>query len=221
MNIMLRWARRIAIFLLLGAIVNVAFAWGCALPRRRHWSNGAPLPSDEQTRWWRANCPEGVVDTPDEVHVTHDMGYEAVAMSAQSQAVAAGSDVIRVSAGWPLISMTGEHWSVMQCTGDHVFPIGQVAVVPRGLWVFRRPTGHGYDQIYHIPLEPIWGGFLLNAIGYGLAIWLCVAIPAFFTRWHRTRWHRCIACGYPRGTSPVCTECGEPLPSPSDRARSR
>ena len=59
-----------------------------------------------------------------------------------------------------------------------------------------------------LPLRPLWRGFVGNTVFWAFTLWLAVMIP----RWLRGLiWllrSRCAHCGYPVGTSPVCTECG-------------
>jgi hypothetical protein len=59
------------------------------------------------------------------------------------------------------------------------------------------------------------GGLLLNPLLLGGGAWLALILPwLIFTVIRRTsRWRnaRCIACGYPVGTSDTCTECGATL----------
>jgi hypothetical protein len=55
-------------------------------------------------------------------------------------------------------------------------------------------------------------GLVLNPLIVGGAAWMVLVLPWFLgiiiTRWSRRRRNRCMACGYPIGTSSVCTECG-------------
>ena len=60
-----------------------------------------------------------------------------------------------------------------------------------------------------LPVRPLWTGLFLNAILVGLPLffllqWYFVLRPSW-----RDRANLCPTCRYPRGTSPVCTECGE------------
>jgi hypothetical protein len=60
-------------------------------------------------------------------------------------------------------------------------------------------------------------GLLLNPLIVGGGAWLILVVPwlaaVIATRSWRRRHHRCMSCGYPIGTSPVCTECGEAVAS--------
>ena len=61
-------------------------------------------------------------------------------------------------------------------------------------------------------------GLLLNPLILGGGLWLLLVMPwlaaVIATRSWRRRHRRCMGCGYPIGSSPVCTECGEALDVP-------
>lgn len=61
------------------------------------------------------------------------------------------------------------------------------------------------------PYRPMWPGFAINTLFYALIIGLLQRGTIAFRRSSRRARNQCPACGYPRGTSPVCTECGEVL----------
>jgi hypothetical protein len=60
---------------------------------------------------------------------------------------------------------------------------------------------------------PIFAGFALNTIFYGLGFWLILRMRALLRTLFRARRNQCLACGYPIGASPICTECGSEVPS--------
>ena len=62
-----------------------------------------------------------------------------------------------------------------------------------------------------VPIFPIPLGFAINTIFYAAILWLLFAVPGFVRRRIRIKRGLCQACGYPIGTSDVCTECGAPL----------
>lgn len=55
-------------------------------------------------------------------------------------------------------------------------------------------------------------GLLLNPLILGGAAWIILILPwlafAAIRRWLRRNYDRCMSCGYPIGTSLLCTECG-------------
>jgi len=220
MNIMLRWARRIAIFLLLGAIVNVAIAWGFALTQ-----DAADAASDEflyshvdEPRW----CFITVRDSGSEFIVASrfpfaDVGWKYVPLAVPSWSMIAEKPIVRpeldhkmwfeAARGWPWLSMAGhlqlrEDWEMIE-ESHWAIPLD----TPKPLFLGGR----------FLPLRPLWPGFVVNTILYAVVLWMALAGSVALRRWRRIGRKRCPACGYPRGTSPVCTECGEPLPS--DRPR--
>src|SRR5688572_15256120 len=69
------------------------------------------------------------------------------------------------------------------------------------------------------------GGLLLNPLILGGSAWLALALPwLIFTMIRRSsRWRnrRCMACGYPVGTSPTCTECGASLKTESRKHKAQ
>lgn len=62
-----------------------------------------------------------------------------------------------------------------------------------------------------LPFHPIWTGLLINSLFYGFIIWGVVSAPGAMRREFRKRRNRCPDCGYPIGTSAICTECGYQL----------
>jgi hypothetical protein len=68
-----------------------------------------------------------------------------------------------------------------------------------------------------LPLRPIWPAFAVNSLFYTAlvpAVWLLARrmYSLAFRRLIRRRRGLCPACAYPVGDSPICTECGRPLP---------
>lgn len=67
------------------------------------------------------------------------------------------------------------------------------------------------NQIHALPLQPIWPSFLVNTFIYAAIIAFAIFGIRGTRRALRRSRNQCIACGYPIGTSPVCTECGRPI----------
>lgn len=116
--------------------------------------------------------------------------------------------VVNLSAGWPLRALTVQtaHNGKWTEPGPHMA-------------LFSRPGPRGNYITRELPLTPLWTGFTLNTLIYAFVIWVLMGGPRrlrLFVRRHR---HQCPACAYPIGTSPVCTECGTPLPSSQTRSR--
>jgi hypothetical protein len=116
-----------------------------------------------------------------------------------------------VANGWPLLSLRGT------CLVD--ITLGRTDAV-----AFRNV--HGMlptldDEQWGVPgtmypYAPIWSGLLLNTLLYASSLWmLCqfMVLPLRFRRRLRLRRGLCPHCAYPIGSSPLCTECGKPLPA--------
>ncbi len=168
-----------AIFLLAGAVVNVAVAWGCAL-----WSPVLKTETmDEVPRWAR--------------HRAWGIGWSAI-----SQPFPTGSSTT-IEAGFPLACVGGEYiWMPHGGFGgyDTRFLIGW----ERGERWPKPPRP--------FPWRPLWVGFAVNTLFYAAVLWLLIPGPFALRRLIRASRGRCPACGYPRGDSSICSECGKPLP---------
>ncbi len=184
----------IAIFLMAGAVVNVAVAWGCSV--------FSPLWSE----------------------VGHDCTYGGVlvvplenlpAPSGQDPSDLGGSafEVVQMTlfrAGLPVRSLTGHiaERTLVATTS----PTGRQPATYSGLWSLPRRIGPGLP---HVPLIPVWPGFAVNTLSYAAVLWLLICGPFALRRLIRVRRGLCPACAYPPGDSPVCSECGKALPQQS------
>jgi hypothetical protein len=217
----------ICVCLLLGAIVNVAVAWGLSLWGKLPWS--AQIEFLEQTppdleefvppNWVDSNTH--VVMRP--LKRSSIAGLKIIQLTSISVSIGPGQitrPVPRVlhlqRAGWPLLALecTGHlEWKDSPSNGDQI-------LVPR--WhagfnvgsAFSPRTEDLYCPTYErpLPLQPLWPGFAINTVFYAAIVWLLFAVPGRIRRFIRIRRGRCGACGYPIGTSDVCTECGKPVP---------
>ncbi len=190
---------KLVLFLLLGAIVNVAVAWGCALI---YWdlSDGEIIPYTPEiakeicVRYnpVASEMPVSAFEGYDQITFGHRFSI-TVANSGQSNQVYAHV----VWAGWPCVSMGGVFWFAPNSEDI------------RSLWVLPWEPKH--NQIL-IPRRPTWPGFAVNTLFYAAIVWLLVL--AIFTtgRVIRNKRSLCIKCGYDlRGTSGGgggCPECG-------------
>lgn len=83
-------------------------------------------------------------------------------------------------------------------------------------WSWDRAFGGTHTPL--IPLRPIPFGFAVNSVLYAMLSWLLVDQTRRLRALNRIRRNLCPACAYPRGSSPVCTECGEALPATQRRS---
>jgi len=109
---------------------------------------------------------------------------------------------VAIEAGWPLRSLRAETKYLASCGWTE----------SRFVFALRPwPNARGLPIARDLPLGPLWGGLLLNAVLFALALWLLFEARGVIRRRWRRRHHHCDVCGYPAGTSAVCTECGTAL----------
>ncbi len=199
----------IGIFLLLGAVVNVAVAWGCAVwirapygatpgtlyeETRRNPAGGWDIWYLQESRrpgaafYWsfyelgvELQQPANSDPMPSEIAPA----WGSLGAPFESQREFDYRDIH--GSGWPMISMWCEY-----ADGREVI---------RGLALER-------DQTPAMPLDAIWPGFAVNTLFYATILWLLIPGPFALQRFLRARRGLCPRCAYPMGESAVCTECG-------------
>ena len=214
----------IAIFLLAGAVVNVAVAWGCALgisladvsegTAWRGAQGGSTVgtfsrPGGVRVKWYL--WPEG----PDDLR-SQRLGHFPVQFApswARFRQMLL-KDRVRETVefegrGWPMVAM----WSQPRGYYDtnhgerRMIPVQGGIETPLPLFVGR--TG---SHARVLPLRPFWPGFAFNTLFYATLLWLLIPGPFALRRFLRVRRGLCPKCAYPTGESSVCTECGRELP---------
>jgi hypothetical protein len=200
---------RVIVFVLLGAIVNVAVAWGLwMLPMPKGGTFFLLTPGAAEVRWWRDHAPAGFADAPSAHFDQRSFGRCLTDMNFEQ---AAGPGVawqrhvaLRRRAGWPMLTMEGATWSN---------PLEPSSRLQRhGL--FFPPSGWPNAATMGIPYVPIWRNFAINTLFYAAILWLLFAAPFALRRRSRIKRGLCLACGYPIGESDVCTECGARVARP-------
>jgi hypothetical protein len=198
-----RWGRAVILFLVLGAVVNVAVAWGIVFIARhldlRQESTslveytGVPI--------WRTVTltAAGVTGVASEVvNLPNARRFVSVSdnIPAWSRASRSAADALTVdptfelASGWPARSLMCSYNQRTKKTVDALH------------W--------SQDFEYGFPLRPIWPGFLANTAFYAVSLWLLFLGSGTVRRSLRRHRGRCPACGYDlRGTAHErCPECG-------------
>jgi hypothetical protein len=222
------------LFLLLGAAVNVAVAWG--LVWRAQSDDLLDLISETLlvrreplstlkfeagvARTWQTTRPMGMtwvnqIQILDEGQY-HDLlpSWSAFARHDVSQCVhecfsAAdpATSFSEVGAGFPLASFYGARaFGVFGQLEPQEFGFLQLPIALGG------DLARMGDRHLTVPAWPLWPGFAVNTLFYAAILWLLFAARLLLPWWRRRRRIRrglCPACAYPVGTSPVCTECGK------------
>jgi len=201
----------ILLFLLLGAIVNVAVAWGCAIyvnveskPGHGEYllfnARRQALLSETRTFWVLLEYDSfgstrlwgrGFVETDQRKASTEHMPH----IPAWSQFVYPPTSRMSLkerSRGWPFRTLYWIHtyyYSNYTTTNQHVWIVQKQ---PWNLWIIPNTRG---NAIY-LPLAPIWSGFLLNTFFYASLLWLLIPGPFVFRRYIRNKRGLCIKCAY-------------------------
>jgi len=233
------------IFLLLGAILNVAVAWGNALlvdvyqgPRESAlvvfdypvWN------VNRLTRWGAVRVFSyrtiAVVDIarkfPHPREIIPEWGDLDIPIAhfGGEDGEAYESSRTIDGRGWPWISLWSEVCRETKkiITGSMSIsvskPLGGIdSKLPPLPYPFSANKEH-YLRV--LPCRPIWPGFIFNTLFYATPLWLLFPGRYMLRRHRRIRRGRCGQCGYlvaPNigipGASPHCPECGTPNPNSS------
>lgn len=187
----IRPVQLVAMWLLIGAAVNIAVVWGLAVfmvpPgwRYHHTTGRWPTPASAETAfpfvWSRATLP----------------AWWGRQEWVEKYTPAPSRTTLFESVGVPMRSMQME-WRVT----------GATSVDEYGMWKFPPAAG---GPARYLPLLPLWPGFVLCTAFYALIAWALYRSPSVLRRWRRLRLGDCPTCGYSlTGLSPLapCPECG-------------
>ena len=215
------------VFVLIGVVLNVAVAWAlwywwppAESPIQR--SGNFPTASGEcltffvvGTPWirrvdWIAGPDSARSSRPGEPGRMRAPSWcwvpTQVRFSRNGQGLRSSRDQwIEGVAGWPLPAL---RWCLRTQAGAKAGmrePIGLAAPLRDQI----QPPAVGPPRLRVLPLEPYWPGFIVDVALYAGALWLLLRFPFAFRRASRKRRGLCLACGYPIGLSPMCTECGK------------
>ena len=226
---MKRRLAKLLVFVILGALVNVAVAWGFAI-----WSGAVELQAEEGWRdigdspnrvVWILAFSFGVGTECIDVLVSHERSpmqplrdqrhkdWEAVmpiwfglhaAMEHQAAATPSADFIMYRASGWPLPAL----WN--RC--DMNFNRANAT----SIWVKGIPTNFPRQRLTwaeyptNLPVHPTGLGFAINTVFYAVVLWLLIAAPFALRRRRRIKRGLCPKCAYDlRGSaSQSCPECG-------------
>ena len=224
---MKRWLFKLIVFLLLGAIVNVAVAWGFTAQMEFDAASLQALQEThetlEESEWPRAvprHWPS--LRTAWEAHTFGWLVRRFVGRrnhwdpttDQQERSEHFFVDVYEV--GWPSRSLQWETWwefeiSYPQNTASyrnkgHPAPTWWRS----GITVSAQRFGFGSRSWKALPVHPVYFGFVINTVFYAVLVWCVTFGPFTARRFIRHKRGRCINCGYDlRGAEhDRCPECG-------------
>ena len=222
---MKRRALKLLIFLLLGAIINVAVAWGCAIAFRSLTAAQHDASAFESYVYWRVFVSSRRVETTvfserlrgdfhtaSKLHPNDILPSWAPFEMPTAKFKNAGEDDdalenrLTVARGFPMLSLRSERAGV----GD-IQKSPSLDLVHGIETSLDWPSTGNVIMKLDLPTWPVWPGFAINTIFYAAIVWALLAVPGMVKRRRRIRRGLCVGCGYPLGSSPVCSECGTPL----------
>ncbi len=213
----------IAIWLLIGAAVNIAVAWGSSLWESTRYGRVFDMTMESGCRSsvapWPSTPPEGWSEDPRVSTFGADRPWASCTQWVSMWPMAEGSvmasmtrtyHVTRWEVGFPFKSLSWEGWGRMD-------PNGQYVAIARPLWQQGIEVGSS-SMLFgvrsrRLPLQADWPMFGLGAMFWGALLWF---VSGGLGRWCRTRRAEkgsCVHCAYDRvGLNPStpCPECGSP-----------
>jgi hypothetical protein len=222
---MRRWALRIFVFLLLGAIVSVAVAWGFAWwrhplegmfsrSRTAHQQFAADPFGQFSGRHYRIEalkCLGGVSIRCTDLGLINIDDYErdtrvriqAGKLVAEQSLPSWSTAAVLARTGMPAPVRSREDalgWPMlsMRCFFE---PNRAPSRAPNdtlrdGLRVPDYVFPGGATFARALPLRPIWPGFAINTLFYAAILWVMFATPFAIRRWRRVKGGLCQNCGY-------------------------
>jgi hypothetical protein len=215
------------VFLLLGAIVNVAAAWGFAIVAEQEaYTRIEPVDVPDQ---WPAYLRNLNWPAPDRAEERVGLGVVGDAVGVTILDVEGGDrdanwsgpgrDKTLVSLevrqfGLPLRAMQFEFPGVV--AGSRSMSMTKAAYATAGsrdgIDVSDLVGATQRAELRALPLTPLWPAFAINTMFNAVVLWLPFFGIGVLRRRRRIRRGLCPWCRYPMGTSLACTECGRELP---------
>ena len=206
---MKRRITKLVVFLLLGAVVNVAVAWSACFANL--YGDLSKIEPDAVRALWSRYAPPHwpAPDNNYDGGVREELFWQTFLRTGPHKPVAAsdtGPDlyyVHSVNVGWPLRSLEG---------GD-AFAVADAEVNKEyltNIYIWGRLDR---DAVL-FPIGVIWPGLVINTMFYAAVLWLLAFGPFAVRRFIRNKRGQCVKCGYDlRGSSGGgegggCPECG-------------
>jgi hypothetical protein len=214
----MRWVWRVVVAVGVGVVVNVGVAWSFAawvpvpvpLPAR---ADDAFTPGlKEKYVAFRGQGFEYVtwrsVSRSDLQFYGSKAEQRAPAWTVlASRAPYAESSVFEQGSGWPALSMRSCFVISRSALSDEIIFQPPWAAIHCG----SRKVGPGwtFGHVRELPVLPIWRGLVVNTVVYAAVAMGVMVGPGWVVRGRRRRRGLCVWCGYAKGDSEVCSECGK------------
>jgi predicted RNA-binding Zn-ribbon protein involved in translation (DUF1610 family) len=208
---------KLLLFLLAGAIINIAVAWGLVWQTPPVRQSGYYL-SPHLPPWWYSLWEQrgrvfliGSKNTHADTNHQYDPDRFPHWSRWQGSFEHENRMWLEQATGWPSLSvesMIGFAGSSWQPEIWHGFLLETHTTPTR-----NRVLGY----------FPIWPGFAINTIFYAGILWLLFAAPSTIRRWHRIKRGQCASCGYSlrENVSEKCPECGATLKQKAETQKAK
>lgn len=204
---------RLAVYVLLGTIINLAVAWGCAA-----WSEppgfDAFLTADLRQQRWETEerRPQLKSDQLWIVRAYRSKGLRIIVIRHQPPE----RRLVHVHrAGWPTPAFEGRAINPKRGKAGQIIDASYFAAFPLPTKKTAPGTTATSDPMIWrsgrvLPVLPIWPGFAINTTLYALAAMTITGLWWIARRGIRRVRGRCLACAYDlrRDYSTGCPECG-------------
>ena len=228
---------KLLVFLLLGAIINVAVAWGAGA-----WDDYSTV--DPEIALALVHDDLGLEATRTETATTtlvttslfFSQRFSELAKTMPPSGGSIGDDPLGLLPSWGNLQTPSPVFMRFRAENPSVSVNEQRWLLATGwpcrscwceLWQFVRTDEDHYLESRDIsgavetslppivgalkrvmPFYPIWPGFAMNTILYGAILWMVLVLPFNIRRRRRIKRGLCARCAYPVGTNEKCTECG-------------
>jgi hypothetical protein len=193
------------VFLVTGAIINVAVAWVCVLIAARTFRTIDVPSDDERAALHRRHAVRESIITTDGWGVNFTYGDARRTFFGVVQFKVGATDrepllIHEARAGYPCHGLASSRLTRLEEQSSEAVEQFYDSYSTRSVSTndFAMPTG------------PIWPGFAINTIFYAAILWLLSAAPFALRRRRRIKRGQCASCGYSLrdSTSDKCPECG-------------
>ncbi|HWB19116.1 MAG TPA: hypothetical protein VG711_02365 [Phycisphaerales bacterium] len=208
---MIRRIGTIAVFVLIGAVVNVGVAWGLVLDAESNRAAFSKVDwekfehaSVDNLRWLDAHglIPRDRYADVDIADLPVEVGRHSFHAGVNIKAYSWIEPVIGVPAHASFAKVVEGGWPYRAFRGELIHGVG--------MWRFE-PPGNG-QIVLGVPLSPEWFGMAVNTAAYAVAAWVVWMMPGVVWRRVRKMRGRCAGCGHELRKSGVeherCPECG-------------
>jgi hypothetical protein len=196
-------------FVLAGAIINVAVAWGFVIESPGSAEIHVRALSSVEREWLGSQWDLAM--HPLECRVLqwrHERTTQLIVQGTRGPTSGVGAEM---RAGFPTLSLVG--YFKPNCSGPRSWDVNHLPWDSVGFWAYD--DGFPHTTLGKVlPLIPIWPGFAINTIFYAAILWMVFAVPRYIKRRRRIKRGLCARCAYPIGTAENCTECGGTVQRP-------